>query len=190
MVLVGSMFERVITRVFLAGLSSAIFCFTIYWPLDYFGLVEELTDAQAFYAFLAWAVLVLIFGFPLARLGAFLTPILVIGIAVVSSIEKFNEIAAMPDLNFDGAFTFRDFFHGLFLVIFEVGERYAAMIFGEITPDNKIVVFFEISASFLNWILKITLTAFTWFMDIGWFVMVRDANPKDWDGNVEPDESE
>lgn len=173
-------FERFCNRLSLSVFSSLAFCFAAMVAFTYFNMFDAFFDAYAGYFILTCILLAFFVGPTLARIFGLAVPLLVISTIFVFSIEKFNMILEMPDLNADSEFTFRDFFHGIFLVVFEVGERYTQSVFGEITESSKFVVFFEISANFAQLVSKVALTCFTWFCGVGWFVLLWNADLHSW----------
>ena len=91
--------------------------------------------------------------------------------------QELNAITGSPDLNNDGAFTIRDFFHASARVLTAPGEAYSQTIFGPITPESGLVVFLETSAGLVAWVARLGLTAFYWFMAIGWIPMILSYQP-------------
>lgn len=169
-------------RAALGGLSGFAVMLVVGWTAIYFELApaEPQATRYATYLFLGVAIPVAFLGLRAAKVAVMTVPVFMICMAFVLMWQELNAIAGSPDLNNDGAFTVRDFLHASARVLSAPGEWYSQTVFGPITPETGFVIFLEISAGLLAWVARLGLTAFYWFMAIGWIpLIIRYQPPED-----------
>jgi hypothetical protein len=110
--------------------------------------------------------------------GKLVVGILLFGFAgwtVISMFERFQAIWTQPDLNSDGKVSILDIPHATGLILFEVGHRYQAIL-----ARTKVGSFLEMRSEEPNMIWSIALAAFTYFLIVGFSVLLLDhgTDPK------------
>ena len=144
-----------------------------YWPvaagcgvyMKYFGLIPQEDGFTGrgllFWTGLPfWLLLVMAWRGPSIRLGLSLLPLAMGGWAVVSSMDRFDEIYRSPDLNGDGIFSISDVPAATYDIVFDVGHQMAKT--ATESPGGK---FFELRTSrFWFELWSIVMTIMTYVM--------------------------
>lgn len=133
---------------------------------------EPSATIYATYLFFGAFIMVMIFGYKLARIIFLAVPVsIIIGGVCLTCLELF-EIFAMRDENGDGLYTIRDVVlkiseamtstGGVYLSLMSDGDGYALA--------GRISAFLEMPTGMIYWLFRTVLTGFYWFIAISWLV--------------------
>lgn len=120
--IIGHLFGRAV----LGGLSGFVVMLVVGWTAMFFEIdpPEPQATRYATYLFFGVAIPVAFLGLRAAKVAVITVPLFMICAALVLMWQELNAITGSPDLNTDGAFTIRDFFHASARVLTAPGEAY------------------------------------------------------------------